>query len=302
MKIGLVLGSGSSRGWAHIGVLKALADENIQPDILIGCSIGALTGAAWCCGRIQALESWALSLKPADIFRYLSFSTTLSGVVNTEKVHAFLHEVVVPKGTTIEGLKQKFATVASNIATGREFWFTSGSVLDAVQASMAFPGLFPAWGLDGEWYVDGGLINPVPVNVCRALGADFVIAVNLNSDIVGKHLITRQNSHSFLQRIQQGVKDHLPPILDKLTSANEKSKIPTPPTLWETLASSVNIMQDRITNTRLASDPPDIIINPALSRIGLFELHRAAEAIEEGYTAAKVALKQATELSNHNGD
>lgn len=280
IKIGLALGSGSSRGWAHIGVLRALAEQGIAPDIVCGTSVGALVGAAYAAGNLSNLETWILSLSKLQIATFFNLSTAFTGFVNTNRLHGFLSEHVAAPNAMIEDCVCSFGAVATDLQSGREVWFTKGSLLEAVWASMALPGLFPAIRHGERWLVDGGLVNPVPVTVCRALGADVVIAVNLNGDIVGKHFSRSQKASEaesdVTSRISSLVREYAAPFFAFGEEEDE------PPSLIDAIAGSVNIAQERITRSRLAGDPPDILLSPKLSHIGLLEFHRAQEAIDEG--------------------
>jgi NTE family protein len=194
-----------------------------------------------------------------------------------------------------EDLPRRLGVVATELDTGREIWFREGPVMQAVRASIGLPGLFKPILHEGHWLVDGGLANPVPVSLCRAMGADLVIAVNLNGDILGRHF--RQggpeqpsNGESgqelFWDRLSEQLKNtlssHTDMLFSRLLGTGRES-----PGLYEVLASSINIMQDRITRSRMAGDPPDIILTPRLSRLGLMEFDRAAFAIEEGMQAVR---------------
>lgn len=280
MSIGLALGSGSSRGWSHIGVINALTEQGIVPDIVCGTSIGSLVGASYVSNNLRRLQEWALSLTKFEMARFFEINTSLKGFVNTERLHHFLNKYVASDNSLIEELAKPYAAVATELETGREVWLTEGPVLEAVWSSISLPGLFPAIKNNNKWLVDGGLVNPVPVSVCRALGADTVIAVNLNGDIVGKHFqkpkkIIRQN---------MGVVDKITDLVTEYTAAvfSTTKDEDQPPSLFEAIAGSVNITQDRITRSRMTEDPPDILLSPRLSHIGLLEFHRANEAISEG--------------------
>ena len=280
MNIGLALGSGSSRGWSHIGVINALADQGIVPDIICGTSIGSLVGGSYVSNNLEKLEEWVCSLTRFETARFFEINTSLNGFVNTERLHHFLNEYVASDNSVIEGLDKQYATVATDLETGREVWLSKGSVLEAVWSSISLPGLFPAIKNNNKWLVDGGLVNPVPVSVCRALGADIVIAVNLNGDIVGKHFQKQKN----IIKQDAGVVDKITDLVTEyaasvFTTTKVKDQ---PPSLFEAIASSVNITQDRITRSRMAGDPPDILLSPKLSHIGLLEFYRANEAINEG--------------------
>lgn len=289
-RIGLALGGGSARGWAHIGVIRTLAEAGIVPDRVCGTSIGALVGAAYVDGDLDRLEQWTKSLTLQTVVGFLDFSLG-GGLIKGEKLVEFFRSQFVD--VPISELPLPFAAVATDLQSGREIWLQEGMVSDAVRASIALPGLFTPVEHEGRWLVDGGLVNPVPVSLCRAMGADLVIAVDLNSDIVGKHLRKSRASkaaapdeeagETMLARIQSGMAT-LGIVGPKAADSR--------PSMLEVLASSINIMQVRITRSRLAGDPADVLIAPRLAEFGLMEFHRAAIAIEIGSRAAKQALPQ----------
>lgn len=279
MNIGLALGSGSSRGWSHIGVIAALADLGVVPDIVCGTSIGSLVGASYASNNLEKLEGWACSLTKFETAKFFEINTSLNGFVNTKRLYHFLNEYVASDNSVIDELNKQYAAVATDLETGREVWLTKGSVLEAVWSSISLPGLFPAIKNNNKWLVDGGLVNPVPVSLCRALGADIVIAVNLNGDIVGKHLQKPKN----IIKPDAGVVDKITDLVTEYATSIFTAKVEDkPPGLFEAIAGSVNITQDRITRSRMAGDPPDILLSPKLSHIGLLEFYRANEAINEG--------------------
>lgn len=290
-RIGLALGSGSARGWSHIGVIDALAELGIRPDVVCGASIGALVGAAYAAGNIDKLEQWVRSLTRLETARFFEINSSLNGFVNTDRLHGFLNQMVADDEVLIENCGCRYAAVATDLETGREIWLTEGQLIEAVWASMSLPGLFPTIEHEGRWLVDGGLVNPVPVSVCRALGAEIVIAVNLNGDIVGRHarksrLPKRREKPERGNGIVGRIGDLAREYTDALFS-NDKKDNAQPPGLFEAIAGSVNITQDRITRSRMAGDPPELMIAPALSHIGLLEFYRAEEAIEEGRTCVQ---------------
>lgn len=281
MNIGLALGSGSSRGWAHIGVINALHAQGIFPDIVCGTSIGSLVGASYVSNTLADLKQWVCSLTKFETARFFEINSSMNGFVNTERLHHFLNKYVASDNALIEDLAKRYASVATELETGREVWLTKGPVLEAVWSSISLPGLFPAIKNNNKWLVDGGLVNPVPVSVCRALGADVVIAVNLNGNIVGKHF---EKSKPVAQQEPQGVVGKLTDLVTEYTASmfSSTKDEDQPPNLFEAIAGSVNITQDRITRSRMAGDPPDILLTPKLSHIGLLEFYRASEAILEG--------------------
>lgn len=296
MNIGLALGGGSSRGWSHIGVINALADQGIFPNIICGTSIGSLVGASYVSNNLDKLEGWVCSLTKFETARFFEINTSLNGFVNTERLHNFLNEYVASDDSVIEDLNKQYASVATDLETGREVWLTKGLVLEAVWSSIALPGLFPAIKNNNKWLVDGGLVNPVPVSVCRALGADVVIAVNLNGDIVGKHFQKPENKIKqdtcVVDKITDLVTEYAASVFS--TSTDEEQ----PPSLFEAIASSVNITQDRVTRSRMAGDPPDILLSPKLSHIGLLEFYRANEAIDEGKACVQRMLPEIQHVLN----
>ena len=178
LKVGLALGSGSARGWSHIGVLRALEERGIRPTIVSGASTGSLVAASYASGQLDALESWARTLSKMDVWRLLDATFAGGGVMRGNRLMRAVGEQLSDRD--IESLACEFGAVAADLHTGREIWIRKGSMLEAVRASSGLPGLFTPIRHEGRWLIDGGVVNPVPVSLCRAAGADFVIAVNLN--------------------------------------------------------------------------------------------------------------------------
>jgi NTE family protein len=291
--IGLALGGGGARGWSHIGVILALREAGIDPAIVAGTSIGSLVGAAYVAGRLDDLKDWVESLTWQNVVGLLDV-TVNGGLIKGDKLLKFFGGHF--KDIAIENLPKPFGAVATDLGLGREVWLRTGSVIEAVRASIALPGLFTPVEREGALLVDGGLVNPVPVSLCRAMGADIVIAVDLNSDLVGRRLRkrapertdakTRSGSDTMLGRLQAGIGawrsglwpgSGLPSVIDVITS-------------------SINIMQVHITRSRLAGEPADLMITPRLAQLALMDFHRAAPAIEEGREAAKAALPELQRL------
>ncbi|MDP3267706.1 MAG: patatin-like phospholipase RssA [Legionella sp.] len=283
--IGLALGGGAARGWSHIGVIRALEQAGIKPDIVCGTSIGALVGALYAAGELDRFEQWVLGLKVSDVLSYIDVSLN-SGLLKGEKLMEFFRRDYVDQ--SIENLSIPFAAVATSLKTGAEVWLRDGSTLEAVRASIAIPGLFEPSLKDGLILVDGGLVNPVPVSLARAMGADFVIAVDLSAGILGKNIDFDQRkdksndkSVGWMARVQDG--------LDVMI-AEFGQKEPSTLSMLDVITSSINIMQIRITRSRMAGDPPEIIVAPHLAHINLLDFHRAKEAIKEGEQAMNATL------------
>ena len=284
LKIGLALGGGAARGWAHIGVINQLQQAGIIPDIVVGTSIGALVGAAYASDKLPQLQQRLITLSKLETARFFTLSFPFKGVIHKEKLQHFLAQYVTDESKLIELLTVRYASVATDLHTGQEVWLSDGNLLEAVWASIALPGLFPAIKHADRWLIDGGLVNPVPVSVCRALGADVVIAVNLNGDILGKHFQRQptsakqgRGSHLLTERINGFITNYTGTLFAEETAPKEDG-----PNMFDAIAAAVNITQDRITRSRMAGDPPDIMLQPRLAHIGLLEFFRAAEAIEAG--------------------
>ncbi|MDH4021391.1 MAG: patatin-like phospholipase family protein [Xanthomonadales bacterium] len=303
-KIGLALGSGASRGWSHIGIIKALLREGIEPDIICGTSVGAMIGACYLAGNLVKLENWVLGSTRTDVFKFFNVKLGKSGFVDSDRLSRFLYQYVAGQGCQIENLHTPFAAVSTDLESGREVWLQEGELADTVRASMALPGLFPAVRHEHRWLVDGGLVNPVPVSACRALGADVVIAVNLNSDVMSrrnqrKPVDTPVKKKSVLHNLKQTTLEYSNSIFP------DSDKQEDAPGLFTSITASINIVQDRITRSRLAGDPAEVVISPRLGHIGLLEFHKAAEAIAEGENrvlAALADIRRVKELVEGNSD
>lgn len=288
-KIGLALGGGAARGWAHIGVLRALSKAGIHPDIIAGTSIGAVVGACELAGRLDTLEGFARDLTRRRVFGYLDFNLSGTGLITGHRLGERMRKEL--GDTKIEDLPRRFTAVATEIGTGHEVWLSRGSLVDAVRASYALPGVFRPVKVDGRWLFDGALVNPIPISVCRALGARYVIAVNLNIDISNRGTITSINP---MPESEEVLEEEAPPVTGKngvavrrLLQRQILGKGDDVPGISTVMMDAFNIVQDRIARSRLAGDPPDCMISPRLHGIGLFDFHRADELIQRGEAAAK---------------
>jgi NTE family protein len=299
-KIGIALGSGSARGWSHIGVIRSLQEAGIPVDIACGASIGALVAGSFAAGFLDPLDRWVRKLSWSHIIGFMDVMIPRSGLVEGEKISGYLRGVL--SDPRIEELPIPFVAVATDLKTGKEVWIREGSLIDAVRASISLPGIFTPSGQNGQWLVDGGLVNPVPVSPCRALGADIVIAVNLNSDIMGKHRVRRMPDPPANGNGRNGVspqaKGRWAAFLDQAAQKGNltlfrqlfQEQPDRGPSVFDVMATSVKIMQDAITRQRLLADPPDILVKPKLAHIGLMEFNRAEESIEEGKRAMDLLI------------
>ena len=277
-RLAIALGSGSARGWAHIGVLRALGEAGIVPDIVCGTSMGAFVGAAFASGELDALEGWARGLTRRDVLGFFDVSLGVGGLIKGEKLLGFTSRLFLDE--TFDQLERPFACVATDLASGREVWLREGRVRDAVHASAALPGLMAPLRVDGRFLVDGGLVNPVPVSLCRVLGADIVIAIDLGMDTVG----LRQRGGDDAVKApawRQAVGRWL---------GREGDGDAAPPSLADVVTNSIAIMQSRIARSRLAGEPADVLIAPRFAKVGLLDFHRADEAILSGRKAVEYML------------
>jgi NTE family protein len=293
IKIGLALGGGSARGWAHIGVLRALNDAGIHPDIVAGTSIGAVVGGCYVAGELDALEHFARDLTRRKVLGFLDFNFSGSGLINGRRLCDVLD--VRMKDIQIETLEKRFVAVATEIGTGHEIWLSRGRLVDAMRASYALPGIFRPVSIDGRWLFDGALVNPVPVSVCRALGARYVIAVNVNWDSSGRGTVVPYLEGAVEPSAELVAEDEPEAGLiarngravKKLLQRQIFGRTDNGPGISRVVVEAFNIVQDRISRSRLAGDPPDMIISPRLPNFGLFDFHRAEAMIECGAAAAK---------------
>ena len=287
-RVGLALGSGAARGWAHIGVLRGLAAAGLAPDIICGTSIGALVGGIYLAGHLDALETWARALNRMRLMRLLDLRLSGGGLIGGERLMRLIQANI--GDTRIEDLPAPFVAVATDLGTGHEIWFQEGSLMEAMRASFALPGLFPPLRLGRRWLADGALVNPVPVSVCRAMGARMVIAVNLNADIAGSFRGPVSGPSPSDTDAAAGLAEvegegRVKALARQLFGAPNHA-----PSVFGVMVSSLNIIQDRLSRSRLAGDPPDVALAPRLGHIGLLEFDRADEAIAVAATAVEEAL------------
>ena len=297
LSIGLVLGGGAARGFAHIGVLRTLMAHGIRPDVIAGTSIGAVVGGLFAAGELDAFEEWCRQLTRRRVLGYLDLKFGGSGLIGGSRLVRKLESALGE--TCFADLPTRLAAIATEIGTGHEIWLTRGRLSEAMAASYALPGIFPPKLIGGRWLMDGAMVNPLPISAARALGARLVIAVNLNADNFGRGTI---------------IQDHGPDAEDDARRAQyqldrSRSRIfradrllqrqffgaPDRPGLSTVMVEAFQVMQDRITRSRLAGDPPDVMISPRLGRINLFDFHRAKESITLGAEAAEKSIEAISE-------
>ncbi len=293
-KIGLALGTGGARGWCHIGAIRALAEIGVEVDVIAGCSMGALVGAAHAGGRLEDLAAMAGGLNWRNVLALMDMRLKGGGIVGGAGIGDILGRIGLDG--RIEDLALPFLAVATCLETGQEVWLRDGTLADAVRASAAMPGVFAPAGLAGRWLVDGGLVNPVPVSAARAMGAKVVIAINPNYRSARRYW--QPGAPSALRNALTGLLPDMPEALRGLRHDSSSVPEPGPPPYFETVTAAIDIMSDRIRLSRLAVDPPDVMLGASLPELGVFEFHRAAEAIEEG---ARMVRAQADLIRDMTG-
>jgi len=296
-KIGIALGSGGARGWCHIGALRALAEEGIEPEIVAGCSMGALVGAAYVAGELDALEEWSYTVSWRKVAGFLDVNLASGGLIEGKRIVAFLS--TIKKDALIESFEKPFTAIASDLLTGREIWLDKGSIIDAVRASIALPGIISPVNLNGKWLLDGGMTNPVPVSACRAMGAEIIIAINPNAHNLAPHArsgIVKPApnespalSRDLLDKLFDSVPDGIRQSLKAITPNFFGSKSGVPGYI-DVLSTSIDIMTSQILRSRMAGEPPHVMISPHLSHMSVLEFNRAKEAIEEGRRSAQSVM------------
>lgn len=298
-RIGLALGGGAARGWAHIGILRTLEKAGIRPDVIAGTSMGALAGGAWAANRLDQLEEFARSMTKRRMFGFMDWRIGGNGLISGGRL-AKLLELNFGEAM-IEDLPIKYGAIATELSSGHEIWLTRGNLIQSMRASYALPGIFTPIKIGGRWLVDGALVNPIPVSAARALGARVVIAVNLHSDVFGKGTVIQDHDRTF----DSAEDEAIPPPATKprnlfgnvfgLPRRRMQTPADGPRGISAVMMDAFNITQDRISRSRLAGDPPDVMISPRLNGVGLFEFYRAEESIKAGEEAAERALADIAE-------
>ncbi len=301
-KLGIALGAGAARGWAHIGVLLELLAQEIDPEVVAGTSIGAVVGGAYAAGKLAGMEAFACSLTKRRVMSMMDVSLSGVSFLGGDKLRRELEKEF--SGLSFDGLEKKFGTVATEFGSGHEVWLTKGNLSDAIRASYTLPGIFEPVHINGRWLFDGALVNPIPVTLCRALGAEIVLAVNLVSDQTyrGTTIHDPQSIEPTLDNYDFGVPDESRTLSARIfdgVSGNLRrvfgKREDGAPGIANAMMDAFNIAQSRISRSRLAGDPPDVLITARLGKIGLFDFHRADELIAAGRDAARRAMPSIVE-------
>jgi NTE family protein len=301
-----VLGAGAARGWAHIGALRELDALGIKLDVIVGSSIGTLVGGCYAADRLDMLEAFARSLTRRRVFGLLDFSFTGGGLIGGQRLRARLEAAL--GGLRIEDLPIQFAAVATEIGGGHEIWLRRGLLVDAIRASYALPGVFEPVKIDGRWLFDGAIVNPVPVSVARALGAERVIALNISSDRFGRGAVIQDpfGRPDSPPSVEEPAAQDSSGMISRWWRGSNGTKVngEAAPGLMTSMVNAFDILQDRIMRSRLAGDPPDALVQVRVGKVGMFEFHRADELIALGREAIRKAaaeIREHVELSRADG-
>jgi NTE family protein len=300
-KIGLVLGSGASRGWAHIGAIEALEEAGIKISMIAGASAGAFIGAAYAGGGLDKVKSFALNMDWRGVLAHLDIAFPRSGFIEGRKVAELIE--LYTQAVDFKDLKIPLTMIATDMYSAEQVLLNEGSITKALRASMGVPGVMTPSHLNGRWLVDGGVVNPLPVDVCRAMGAEIVVAVDINSERISSRP-RKQRNPDWQNNLRETEKTRLEVVtswiekygsvgksmrtqIDKWFSSSEST-----PHIFDVMSSSLSIMQKRIEQMNLQAHPPDILIQPSLGDMSFFDFDEAEHAIDEGYHQAKVAIPE----------
>jgi len=297
IKVGLALGSGSARGWAHIGAIEALEEAGIPIHCITGTSIGAFVGAVYATGELDSLKQFALQMDWKKVLSYFDVVFPRSGLMDGKKVHELFS--IHTKARTFDDFKIPVKMIATDLNTGEKIIIDSGNIIESIRASVSVPGVFTPVHLNGKWLVDGGLVDPVPVKVVREMGADIVIGIDLNSGISNSNLPNKSKKTVKTKPSLRERNELIARISEQYGNAEKavKKQISrwytpsTKPNILDVLGSSIGIMEEQITRINLAMDPPDVLIQPRLRDLKMFDFDQAERSIQEGYVQAQYQIE-----------
>lgn len=283
--VSLVLGSGGARGAAHIGVIRWILENDYDIRSVSGCSIGALVGGVYAADKLDEFEQWICAITEREMFRLMDISWQISGLVKGDRIIETLKDLVGDR--QIEELPIRYTAVASNIDGEKEVWIQDGSLFEAIRASISLPLLLTPRERNGQTLIDGGVLNPVPIAPTFSDGTDLCIAVNLG----GKPThptdeSTQPDSHG---EDHTGLRARIQKYIDKIGigGSHDNGKDWGP---FEIANQAFDSMQAAISRHKLASYPPDILIEIPRNACGTMEFQCAKRMIELGYAKAKSVL------------
>ncbi|MGC8502679.1 patatin-like phospholipase family protein [Desulfurella sp.] len=279
--VSLALSGGAARGYAHIGVIKELINNGFKINAIAATSMGAVVGAMFAANRLNEYEEWVRNLYKMDIIGLLDFSVG-GGLVKTDKLFNVLGQML-GSNILIEDLLVKFCAVSVDIVNKKEVWFDKGDLLFAIKASSAIPSIFYPVEKDGHLYVDGGILNNLPVGALRNTQSDYVIAVDINSNVKTKYDITIQKDEEKQQNL----------LLKQFNKISKKFKKDQKKqySIFDIAATSFDIMQNTLKSYRLAENKVDILIEIPQDVCKMYDFHKASQLIQIGQIATKNTLE-----------
>jgi len=286
--VSLVLGSGGARGLAHIGVIHWLEENDYDIQSISGASIGALIGGIYACGELDAYEKWVRAITKMQIVKLLDMSWGKQGLVDGDRIIDTLKELVGDR--KIEDLPIKYTAVASDVRREKEIWLKSGSVFDAIRASISLPLFFTPFDMNGVKLLDGGILNPVPIAPTFEDHNDITLAVNLGGTPKGVITPTSKRSakdddNSAVGRFQEKINSYIDDLMKRSSRSDSDGW-----TMLDIADQTFDAMQGTIARQKLATYPPDRTIEIARDVCGTLEFDRANEVIALGYDAAARSL------------
>lgn len=282
--ISLVLGSGGARGLVHVGVIRWLIEHGYQIKSISGCSIGALIGGVYAAGKLDEFEEWITSIEQSDMTMLLDFSWQSSGMFKGDKIIDSLRQLIGE--IAIEDLPIPYTAVAANVAEEKEIWLKSGSLFDAIRASISLPLFFTPHVINGEELIDGGVLNPVPIAPTFGDNTDVTIAVNLGGE---PELLKQEVTPASLPKKETNLHDKVAHFIDNLGN-NVKSKMSFNFAAYDIANQAFDAMQSTIARQKLAAYPADITLEVPRNACGTLEFERSKEMIDRGYHLAQATL------------
>lgn len=277
----LVLGSGGARGVAHIGVIEVLEEKGYEIISVSGCSMGAVVGGIYAAGYQKEYKDWLLSLTKPRLLQVMDFTLSRQGFLKGERIFSLFEKKTGP--LSIEQLKVPFMAVAADMAQNQEVHYRTGDLYKALRASIAIPGVFTPIIENGQFLVDGGVLNPLPVNTIIKKGQELVVAVNLNG-------VPEIHKDSPAAQEEKVLRKIFKPIIQYTSSRMEESQSAAEYSLRELLLSTYRMTQDRITALMLQTYPPDVLIEIPRNACSTFEFYKAKTLLELGRQACLKAL------------
>ena len=285
-KVALVLGSGGARGTAHIGVIHELVNQGYEISSISGTSMGALVGGVYAAGKLDEYESWLCSLSKMDVFNLVDFTLSTKGIIKADKVLKEIQKFIPDR--KIEELPVKYAAVATNLKQKKEVVITEGSLFEAIRASISIPLVITPMQKNDTLFVDGGVLNPIPVNRVSRQEDDILIAVNVNAQIPYQKSTVNNPDWGFLEELTSGKLNGFQKKLSKLVSVSKKENTG----YFNLIRDTTSLMLSQISKLTLEMNPPDLLIEVSRHACGTFDFYKATELIELGKEITKENLKR----------